>query len=172
MTISNRNARRALVAIVVALSAACSSNGSPTPTIATATGGTLVDVHGQFSGTYRFVKCVDEGGFAGACAQGFAPDDMLPISLSLTQTQSTVKGNVDLGAVSGTFQGTVTGSTLTGAATMTDVTDQGQTLSTSITDWNTTLAGNALSGGFTVGFRVSGVTGSVKLSATIVQLTR
>jgi hypothetical protein len=164
MTIRNR-ARTALVLCGMVFGAAC-SGGSSSPT--SATGSTVADVHGQYSGTYRITKCVDDGSFAGFCAGGDFRTDSLPIALTLAQNQGAVTGTITLGSVDGTFQGTVSGSTLTGAAAMTDA----ASVSTSVTDWNTTLSGNALSGTFILMFRLTTPTGSVKLTATIAQLTR
>ena len=96
----------------------------------------------------------------------------LPISLSLTQNQSAVTGNIMLGSVAGTFQGTVSGSTLTGSATFSDVSNAGVTVSTSISDWNTTFSGNSLSGGFSIVLKLSGTSGSATLGVTITQLSR
>ena len=116
--------------------------------------------------------CLTDGIFVGFCEpSGLTPGKTLPISLSLTQNQSAVSGTVLLGSVTGTFLGTGSGSTLTGNAVMTDITDQDVTVSSTIPTWNTTLSSSGLSGGFTVVFRVAGQTGSATMTTTIVQLT-
>jgi len=91
--------------------------------------------------------------------------------LTLTQNQSAVSGNVLLGAITGTFLGTVSGSTLTGTAVMTDITEEDVTLTTRISNWKTTLSSSGLSGGFTIVFSVPGESGAATLTNTIVQLT-
>ena len=160
--------RPGLAAFVIAICAGC-SNSSPT---APATE-PPADFQGQYSGTYRVTKCIDEGIFVGFCdGAGFTAGETLPIALLLTQNQNAASGSVMLGSVSGTFLGTVTGTTLSGTAVMNDVSTEGITLSTAITSWNTTIAGSALTGGFTVVFRTPATTGSATLTNTIARLTR
>lgn len=169
MTLPNI-ARLALLTIVVAACTSC-SNGSPTAPPATTA--TFSDFSGQYSGTYRVKECITDGAFVDFCeAAGLPTGTTLPISLSLSQSQGTVTGSIMLGQIAGTFQGTVSGSTLNGTAVMTDLSNDGVTASVSITAWNTTISGSALSGGFTVVFRLTGITGSATLTTTIVQLTR
>ena len=166
MTILNMS-RLALLTIVVA---ACTGCSNKSPTAPPATVGSLSDFSGQYSGTYRVKECVTDGAFFGFCeAAGLPPGTTLPIALSLSQNQGTVTGSVMLGQIAGTFQGTVSGSTLNGTAVMTDPSNEGVM---TITAWNTTISGSALSGGFTLVFRVTGTTGSATLTTTIVQLTR
>ncbi|HEY3043614.1 MAG TPA: hypothetical protein VGJ39_06300 [Vicinamibacterales bacterium] len=167
--------RMALVTIAVAICAGCSNSNSPTSPAAASTtgGGTPANFQGQYSGTYRVNSCAAEGIFVGFCeGSGSTAETTFPITLSLTQNQSAVTGSVMLGEIAGMFQGTASGSTLSGTAAMADISDQGLTLNTSITTWNTTLSGSGLSGGFNVVFRVTGSTGSATWTATIVQLTR
>jgi hypothetical protein len=139
------------------------------PTAATAV--TLADFRGQYSGTYNVTSCTADGMFAGFC-DGFAAGTSLPIVLSLTQSDSSASGSVTLGSLGGTFQGTVSGGTLNGTATINQPPDQSLSLDISIANWSTTIAGNAISGRFTIVFRSSLASGSATLSATIVQLSR
>jgi hypothetical protein len=151
------------------LAAGCAGSHSPT----SATTSTVVDVHGQFSGTYTVATCVADGGFTGFCeGAGFTAGTTLPISLSLTQSGSTVSGSVTLGSLTGTFQGTVSGGTLTGTATMTTPPNDGFTLTLSVANWNTTLTGDSLKGGFSLIFSTPSLSGSATLTATIAQLNR
>jgi hypothetical protein len=156
---------------VAALCAACAENGSPTGA-GSVSGGTVADFAGQFSGTYRVTRCTDDGVFLGSCDASGLTTETLPIALGLSQNQSTVTGTVTLGSLSGAFTGTASGSTLTGTATLNEVTDQGATLTTSITSWNTSLSGNRLAGEFDVILRAPASPGSVTLNATIEQLSR
>jgi hypothetical protein len=161
--------RLAIAAALLVATAGCSSSSSPT----TATSATVADFHGQFSGTYTIAQCVDDGSFSGFCqAAGFNSGMSLPIQLTLTQTQSAVSGPITLGTVTGTFTGSVSGGTLAGTATLGDVSSDGMTLNTSVANWSTTITGNALSGGFSIVFRVSPLAGSATISATIAQLNR
>lgn len=165
--------RLALVTVLVAVSAGCSSSDPLSPTAASTTGGgTLSDFQGQYTGTYRVNDCVEAGFFTGFCeGTGLVAGVTPPITLTLTQNQTAVSGDVLLGQIAGTFLGTVSGSTLTGTAVMTDITEQGVTLSTKISAWKTTLSSSGLSGGFTIVFSVPGESGNATLTNTIVQLT-
>jgi hypothetical protein len=162
--------RLALATIVAVVCAGCGSTDPLSPTASTT--GTPSDFQGQYSGTYRVNDCLADGIFVGFCeASGLVTGATPPISLSVTQNQSAVSGTVLLGSIAGTFVGTVSGSTLTGSAVMTDITEQDVTVSATIPTWNTTLSSSGLSGGFTVVFRVAGQTGSATMTTTIVQLT-
>jgi hypothetical protein len=160
-------ARLALVGVLVALAAGCNNSDPLSPTASAP-----ADFQGQYSGTYRVNDCVEVGFFAGFCeGTGLVAGATPPISLTLTQNQSAVSGNVLLGSITGTFLGTVSGSTLTGTAVMTDITDEDVTLSTRISTWTTTLSSSGLSGGFTIVFSVPGENGAATLTNTIVQLS-
>ena len=130
-------ARLAVVAVLVAVAAGCSSSDPLSPTAASTTGGgTVSDFQGQYTGTYRVNDCVEAGFFTGFCeGTGLVAGVTPPISLTLSQNQSAVSGNVLLGQITGTFSGTVSGSTLTGTAVMTDIAEQDVTLSTKISTW-------------------------------------
>lgn len=156
-----------LAVALLAVNVGCASSPNPT----SATTATIADFHGQFSGTYNVTSCSADGSFAGFC-DGFAAGTTLPIGLSTTQSQSSVSGDVTLGSLTGTFQGTVSGSTMNGTATMKDPGDPSITLDITITGWNTSLSGNSLSGNFRIVFRSPSLSGSATLSATINQLSR
>ena len=167
---TNNITRLALATIVAVLCAGCNSSDALSPTAASTTPPS--DFQGQYSGTYRVNNCVADGIFVGFCeATGLVAGATLPISLSLTQNQSAVSGTILLGSVTGTFLGTVSGSTLTGSAVMADIAEEDVTVSSTIPTWNTSLSSSGLSGGFTVVLRVAGQTGSTTMTTTIVQLT-
>ena len=164
--------RLALITVLFAVSAGCNHSDPLSPTASSTTGGTISDFQGQYAGTYRVDTCVEEGIFSGFCeGTGLVAGATPRISLTLTQNQSAVSGNVLLGAITGTFLGTVSGSTLTGTAVMTDITEEDVTLTTRISNWKTTLSSSGLSGGFTIVFSVPGESGAATLTNTIVQLT-
>jgi hypothetical protein len=171
--LTTRNITRlALVCLLVTVCAGCSSSDTLSPTASSTTGGAISDFQGQYTGTYRVDTCVEEGFFAGFCeGTGLVAGATPPISLTLTQNQGAVSGNVLLGQITGTFLGTVSGSTLTGTAVMTDITEQDGTLSTKISTWKTTLSSSGMSGGFTIVFSVPGQNGNATLTNTIVRLT-
>jgi hypothetical protein len=169
--LTKHNITRLALAIVAVVCAGCGSTDPLSPTTASPIGAPS-DFQGQYSGTYRVNDCVADGIFVGFCeASGLTPAATPPISLSLTQNQSAVSGTVLLGSVTGTFLGTVSGSTLDGTGVMTDVTNAGVTVSSAIPTWRTTLSGSGLSGGFTVVFHVAGQSGAATMTSTIVQLS-
>jgi hypothetical protein len=163
--------RLAMIAVVLYACAACSEGGSPTAAAGTTGGTAPSDFSGLYSGTYRVTNCTTDGLFGGFC-EGLTSDTALPIVASFNQNQSTITGTVTLGSLTGTFQGTVSGNTLTGTAVMTDLSDSGVVMKTSITAWSTTISGNALSGEFTIVLTSPAVPGSATLKASLVQLTR
>ena len=160
--------RLTLILLIVSVAAGCSGSGSPVGVNQAA----VADVRGQYSGTYRLTGCVDDALFVGFCAGAPPAGTTAPIALTLTQNQSAVSGTVVLGSVSGTFQGTVAGATLTGAATFPNTTSEGITIVTAISGWNATVSGNSMNGAFNIVFRAESLTGSATVSATIVQLSR
>jgi hypothetical protein len=165
-------ARTWAIALATALSAGCSDSGSPTAAAGASGGAAASDVSGQFSGTYKVSDCTESGLFAGSCEASGLVGQSLPIVLALSQNFSTVTGSVTLGSLSGNFNGRVSGSTLTGSAALNDITDQGVAVSTAIQNWNTTIAGNAMTGGFDIVLRVANSPGDATLKARVEGLTR
>jgi len=154
------------ILIAAALLPACSSSpSSPTQ---------YQNFAGNYNGTYSVTSCSETAAYSGFCSgAGFTSGTILPISLSLTQNQGTVTGTITLGAVTGTFNGTVQSSgNMTGSATLGNLSAEGITVLTNVSGWNTTISGNNLSGTFTVAFTVSGIAGGATVNATIVQLVR
>jgi hypothetical protein len=166
-------ARLALIAIVVAMCAACSSDGSPTEP--SGIGTTPTDFSGQYLGSYKVTACSADPLFSGFC-DGFPAGTTLPITLSLTQSQKDVTGTVSLGSLNGTFTGTVSGGVLTATAVMNDLQADGggggTTVKVTLESWSTTITGSTLTGGFQVVFRVPSFSGNATLTATIEQLIR
>ena len=157
---------------IVVFCAGCSGNASPTAA-SNVGADTPVDFAGQYSGTYHVKACTADGVFAGACdGIDFTAETALPITLSLSQHERAINGTVMLGSLTGTFQGTVSGRTLTGTAAMGDLSSDGVTLKTTIANWNTSISGSSLSGTFDLVLRAEGMTGNTTLSATVLQLTR
>jgi hypothetical protein len=154
---------------VAALTAGCTS-GSPTK----ATTDTTPNFQGQYTGSSSVAGCTEDGGFAGFCqGVGFTSGATFSTSLNLTQSQNAVTGTIALLGLTGTLQGTASGSSgLTATGTLSDVTDSGVTLSSSIASWSTMLNGNALSGSYKIVFHTNATSGSATVNANIVQLSR
>ena len=165
--IRDRTFRLAVAIILAMVISACGggSPAAPTP---------IVNFQGQYNGTYSVTGCMETAAYAGFCvSSGFATGTILPIALSLTQSQSNVTGTITLGSLTGSFTGVVqTAGNMTGTATMSNLLIQGLTVLTNITGWNTTISGSSLNGTFTIAFTVAGVAGGTTINATIVQLVR
>lgn len=112
--------------------------GSPT---APGPGG---DFQGVWEGQWQRASCVESGGASGiAC---ISMPTSAALRLTLTQTGSSVQGNVEVAPfiISGSGSVNANGSlTLTGSAHLQDAT---QTLS----NWNTTRSGDSMNGAFTL----------------------
>jgi hypothetical protein len=163
--------RLALMAIVVAMCAACS--GSTSPTEPDAIGTAPTDFSGQYLGSYLVTACNADPIF-GAFCDGFPAGTTLPITLSLTQSNKDVTGTVSLGSLTGTFTGTVSGGVMTATAVMNDLAaDSGGTnVKVTLESWSTTITGSTLTGGFNIVFRVPSLSGNATLTARIEQLIR
>jgi hypothetical protein len=162
-----RDCRWVVAIILVVLISAC--GGSPTAPPAP-----VVNFQGQYNGTYSVAGCTETAAYAGFCAgTGFTSGTILPIALSLTQSQSNVTGTITLGSLTGPFTGVVqTTGNMTGTATLSPLPTQGLTVIPNVTAWNTTISGSSLNGTFTWAFTVTGVAGGATINATIVQLVR
>jgi hypothetical protein len=170
-----RFAQTAVLAVAVPITLFCAGcSGNASPTAASNVGAdTPADFAGQYSGSYRVNACAADGVFAGACEGiDFTAEPALPMILSLSQSERATSGTIMLGSLAGTFQGTVSGRTLTGTAAMADLSSDGVTLKTTIANWNTSISGSSLSGTFDLVLRAEGMTGKTTLTATILQLTR
>jgi len=162
--------RLALMALVVAMCAACSGSTSPTEPDAIATAPT--DFSGQYLGTYLVTSCSADPVFGSFCG-GFPAGTTPPITLSLTQSLKDVTGTISLGALTGTFTGTASGGVLTAIAVMQDVdAGSGATVKVTVENWSTTFTGSSLTGGFHIVFRAPSSSGTATLTATIQQLIR
>jgi hypothetical protein len=163
-------ARLALTAIVVAMCAACSSDGSPTDPGGIGTAPT--DFSGQYLGSSKVIACSADPIFSGFC-DDVPTGTRLPMTLSLTQSQNNVTGTVTLADLSGTFTGTVSNGVLTATAVMQDLEGEGvTTVKVTLENWSTTITGSSLTGGFKVVFRVPSFSGNATLTTAIEQLIR
>jgi hypothetical protein len=159
-------ARSPFALLLIVLLAGCGSSSSPTAPAA------VTNFAGSFSGTYQIATCSD-GSLTGFCAAtGFTPGTRLPITMALGQNNTAVSGSVALGGITGGFQGTASGNTLTGSAPLTSLISNGTTLLSNISSWTSALTGNSMSGNFTVTFAVVGIGSNASFTATLVSLSR
>jgi|SRR6185295_1525986 len=140
----------------------------------------LPDSQGQFAGSYVITSCTEVGVFfSGFCAgTGWNPGSAFPLELSLVQNQTVVTGTISLSRgpsspLRGAFQGLIQPSGhLTGTAALPSFQLFG-TISRDITAWDSTVAGNSLSGGFTVVHRSSTEIGAtMTVNASLLQVAR
>jgi hypothetical protein len=165
-------ARLALMAIVVAMCAACSSDGSPTEPGGGGIGTAPTDFNGQYLGSSKVTACSADPIFSGFC-DDVPAGTVLPMTLSLTQSANNVTGTVTLADLHGTFTGTVSSGVLNATAVMEDLEGEGvTTVKVTLENWSTTITGSTLTGGFKVVFRVPSFSGNATLTATIQQLIR
>ncbi|HVH26671.1 MAG TPA: hypothetical protein VM818_07930 [Vicinamibacterales bacterium] len=157
---------------------------------------------GQYAGSYVVTGCTDTNpGFCQSLGLD-AANITLPFALAVNQSQTAVTGTITLGAttlislsstsamVSGTFLGVAqTSGHLTGTATMDRPVPFCATAPVSpslpggggfmicgttvaLTQWDTTIAGNNLSGSFTLAFTATSPIASATASASLLQVSR
>lgn len=140
----------------------------------------LPDSQGQFAGSYVITSCTESGVFfSGFCAgSGWNSGLAFPLELSLVQNQTVVTGTVSLSRggsspLRGAFQGLIQPSGhLTATAALPPFQLFG-TISRDITVWDSTIAGNRLSGAFTLVHRSSTEIGAtMTVNASLLQVTR
>jgi hypothetical protein len=177
--------KRAGVSVLLLAAMACGGANS-TPTSPTPT----PNFQGQFTGSYVTTGCTETGVFFSGFCNGYGlalVGVTYPLSLSLVQNQTIVTGTlqapaacsaclpggVPLGSVSGTFQGLVQPSGhLAATAAMSPFVQFGNTIRRNITAWDTTIAENSLDGSFTLVLDTTAATGTVAVSASLLQVTR
>jgi hypothetical protein len=157
---------------------------------------------GQYAGSYVVTGCTETSpGFCQGLGLD-AANITLPLGLAVNQSQTAVTGTITLGAttlislsstsamVSGTFLGVAqTSGHLTGTATMDRPVPFCATAPVSaslpggggfmicgttvaLTQWDTTIAGNNLSGSFTLVFTATSPVASATASASLLQVSR
>jgi hypothetical protein len=151
--------------VVSSLSGCGGSSSSPTQP-------TAISFAGNYSGMYQVTSCND-GTLPGFCAgTGFNVGTQLPITMALGQNGALVSGSVALGGLTGGFQGTANGSSLSGTAPLSTLSVNGVLLLSNISAWSSTLNGNGMSGTFTVTFSIVGLGSNATMTASLVTLTR
>ena len=159
------------VVMVLLAPCGCSSTSGPSPP-------SLPNFQGQFAGSYLINSCDKSGYFSGFCRGSSShAGGTFPLELSLVQNQTATNGTMILSQGGGTpiggpFQGTVqsTGH-LTGSATLDPLILFGS-INRDITAWDTTITGNTLNGGFTLVYRSTTQTGTMRVNASLLQTTR
>jgi hypothetical protein len=159
--------------VAIVLLGAC-GRGSPTAPASSS----LPNFQGQFVGSYVINSCNETGVFfSGFCAGSSSNTGTFPLELSLVQNQTAISGTVILSRgggspIRGPFQGTVQSSGhLTGSATLEPLMLFG-TINRDITVWDTTIVGNSLNGGFTLVHRSTTETGTMTVTASLLQMAR
>jgi len=159
----SRNCLLVVGAIAFSLMAAA-CGGSPTSPNG------AVEFTGVWQGNWQRTSCDETGGAVGnACSQTPASG---ALRLTLTQTGTSVAGNVEFGTVVIPATGSVNAS---GALSLTGQTHfGGQAPGTfSVSNWNTTRSGTTMNGGFTIRFVADDpVLGSQTLALTLQNVTR
>ena len=160
----SRNCLPVAGAIVFSLMAAACGGGSPTSP------GGGVEFTGVWQGSWQRTSCSETGGAVGnACSQTPASG---VLRQTLTQTGSSVAGNVEFGTVVIPATGSVNAG---GALSLTGQTHfPGQVPGTfSLSNWNTTRSGNTMNGGFTITFLADDpALGSQTLQITLQNVTK
>jgi len=137
------------------------------------------DFQGQFAGSYVINSCNETGVFfSGFCAgTSSTAGGTFPLELSFIQNRTAINGTVILSRgggspIRGPFLGTIQPSGhLTGSATLEPLMLFGM-INRDITAWDTTITGNSLNGGFTVVHRSNTETGTMTVSASLLQVIR
>lgn len=126
---------------------------------------------GSWSGRYVVERCDGTGSVQDyfCSARGFYPPGTdLPMSLSLTQSGTSVSGTLSLGSVTGVVNGTVTGS---GTLVLQGTVRSGQTSGT-LSGWSTTASGASMSGAFSYDAAFTGIPGVAVVRARLSGVTR
>jgi hypothetical protein len=132
---------------------------------------TAVAVTGIWRGSANITNCTDDGFFEGACQTDSATQYSGALTLTLIQSGSAVTGTASWAFVAVTVNGTVTGARLTG---LTGRAPTSASVEASIEDWDSTIAGNAMTGTFTVRHfpRQNGIQGAVRWRLSLVNVIR
>ena len=126
-------------AVVVAAMIVASCGGSPTGPAAVA------DFQGVWEGRWAKTSCTDSGGASGvACSQ--TPQSGT-LRVTVTQSENTVQGSVEVEGFSIPVTGSVSGSTLT-LGGQTHLSQRNAT--GTVSNWSTARNGNSISGNFTL----------------------
>jgi hypothetical protein len=119
---------------------------------------------GNWSGTYQVERCDGAGSMqdilcsapSGSRPGGVFPiGTQLPITLSLSQSGSSVNGTIALGEVRGTVSGTVVNGVLTLSGTA-----RNGTLAAVISQWSTSVSGSSMTGTASYNITISGAPGT------------
>jgi hypothetical protein len=144
--------------------------GSGTPTTpATPTPVPVTSFAGTWSGTYTITGCGHSGAFAEINWCGNLSYTPLPMTLTLSQSGSSVSGTLTQGSIATSVTGSVDASNhliLSGSTTL-----SGGILA-EILGWNTTVAGSAMSGSWNTKWTTGGLAGSAQTINTLSSVTK
>jgi hypothetical protein len=131
---------------------------SGTNTLAISGNATAPSFAGAWSGRYIVERCDGTGSvqdYFCSSRGAFPPGTDLPVSLSLTQSGSSVSGSISIGQVSGPVTGTVNGS----GTLLLQGTARNGTLALTLSGWSTTVSGASMSGTFVYNASIGGIPG-------------
>ena len=132
----------AAVVVFTVILAACGGGGSPTAP------GAATNLQGVWEGTWVKASCSETGAASGqAC--NLPESQSGGLRLTLTQSENTVQGTVEVGPFAIPATGSVSGNTLTLTGQARRTID-GQGVTGSLSNWSTTRNGNSMSGSFTL----------------------
>lgn len=140
-------------------------------TIAISANATGASAQGTWSGRYEVQRCDGTGSNQDYfCSQrgAYPPGSSLPITLSLTQSGTSVTGSIAFGQVTGSVRGSIDGNgnlSLQGSAT------NGQ-INLALTSFNVSISGASMTGTITYGAGLAGIPGVAVVTSRLSGVTR
>lgn len=140
-------------------------------TIAISGNATGASAQGSWSGRYEVQRCDGTGSnqdYFCSNRGAYPPGSSLPITLSLTQSGTSVSGSIAFGQVTGSVRGSIDSAgnlSLQGTAT------NGQ-ISLALTSFNVSISGTSMSGNVTYGAGLAGIPGVAVVTSRLTGVTR
>ena len=145
------------------------SGANTLPVSATATG---VTAQGTWSGRYDVQRCDGTGSnqdyFCSTTRGAFPPGSSLPITLTLSQSGSSVTGTIALGQVTGPVSGSIDGA---GTMNLTGTATNGQ-INLALTSFSVSLSGSSMTGTMTYSAGLAGVPGVATITSRLNGVTK
>lgn len=140
-------------------------------TIAISANATGANAQGSWSGRYEVQRCDGTGSnqdYFCSNRGAYPPGSSLPITLSLTQSGTSVSGSIAFGQVTGSVRGSIDSAgnlSLQGTAT------NGQ-INLALTSFNVSISGTSMSGNVTYGAGLAGIPGVAVVTSRLTGVTR
>jgi len=134
----------------------------------TATG---ASAQGTWSGRYEVLRCDGTGSNQDYfCSQrgAYPPGSSLPITLSLTQSGTSVTGSIAFGQVTGSVRGSIDG----GGNLNLQGTASGGQINLALTSFSVSVSGSSMTGNLTYGAGLAGVPGVAVVTSRLSGVTR